>query len=81
MPSATVCAWIETSDFDGSTSLASYAIPGTDNAYVLGFHNSTGVILHIMGPDYRSSIPQTAKPLDVSDKVNIKICLVDCTVN
>ena len=81
MPSATVCAWIDTTDFNDFTSLASYAIRGNDNAYLMGFRNSTWLNPHIMNTDYGSYVPQTARPFDVSDKVNIKICLVDCIVN
>ena len=73
MPSATVCAWIETTDFDDDVNtIASYATSyRMNNAYLLGILTNTRVRNHIMGPVFETNVPQ----LNFTDKVNDMIFL------
>ena len=67
MPSATVCAWIETTDFDDDVNMvASYAVSRSlENAYYLGIDSHIEVRNHIMGPGFVTVVPQ----LNATDKV------------
>ena len=67
MPSATVCTWIETTDFDDDVNtIASYATSRSmNNAYLLGIDSQIRVRNHIMGPMFVTVVPQ----LNVTDKV------------
>ena len=71
MSSATVCAWIETTDFDDDVNtIASYATSyHMNNAYLLGIDSEIRVRNHIMGPMFVTAVP----PLNLRGKVGNKI--------
>ena len=82
MPSATACAWIETTTYSNPfASIASYATSTAAfaNEFLMGFEDASTMSVYIVGQEYPINVP----PLDSGNKVNIysqKVLLISFSV-